>query len=317
MLTEGLQASQSPARLILSGRNLSKIQECIDALKKHFPIVDYRPLKLNLSSQKDVRAAAAELLSWTDVPTIDIVVNNAGIMNLPERTINEDGIEMTFATNHIGHFLFTSLIMPKILTAAATNAKGATRIVNVSSLSPTWTTMRWSDMNFDTINKNLPQAEQPSYDMLRTWGTPDPENVAYAPIEAYNQSKVANVLFSIGANARLYEEYGILSLAVHPGVIVTELGRNASQETRNAIQKMMEGGRFTLKSLGAGAATTLVAALDPKLGKGEAKNGKRNYGVYLGDCQISEKATEGAESSEEAEKLWARSEELVGEKFAW
>jgi NAD(P)-dependent dehydrogenase (short-subunit alcohol dehydrogenase family) len=59
-----------------------------------------------------VRVGAAEILSWVDVPTVDILVNNAGVMLVPERTLTEDGVEMHFATNHIGHFLFTCLIMP-------------------------------------------------------------------------------------------------------------------------------------------------------------------------------------------------------------
>lgn len=123
--------------------------------------MDYRALKLDLSTQRTVRSAAAELLSWTDIPAINIVINNAGIAFLLERTLNEDGIEMTFATNHIGHFLFTCLIMPKLLKAAEGNPKGETRVVNVTSLSPTKAHMRWSDINFEKRNRDLPIEEQP------------------------------------------------------------------------------------------------------------------------------------------------------------
>lgn len=157
---------------------MSKLEESIDALKVNYPNTDYRPVILDLSSQKAVRKAAADVLSWQDVPSIDIVVNSAGIMNLPERTMNEDGIEMTFASNHIGHFLFTSLIMPKILEAAKKNPKGVTRIVNVSSLSPAWGCMRWSDLSFEKINNALPEAEQPDYKVMRMFGAEDPENKA-------------------------------------------------------------------------------------------------------------------------------------------
>ena len=279
--------------------------------------MDYRPLKLNLSSQKDVHTAAAEVLGWADVPAIDIILNSAGIMNLPERTLSEDGIEMQFATNHIGHWLFACLVMPKLLKAADKNPKGATRIVNVSSGSPTMATTRWSDMNFETISKDLPEAEKPNFDMLRMWGIKDPENKAYLPLEGYNQSKIANVLFSIGANKRLYEKHGILSLTVHPGVIRTELGRNAPPEMMEAIQGFLKSGTFPLKTLGAGASTSLVAALDPKLGNPETKDGKENYGVFLADCQITDKAKPQAVSSSEAERMWTLSEDLTHEKFAW
>jgi NAD(P)-dependent dehydrogenase (short-subunit alcohol dehydrogenase family) len=118
---------------------LSKLQESIDALKEKFPSVDYRALEINLSSQKSVRAAAAELLSWSDVPAIDILVDSAGVMNIPERTLSEDGIEIHFATNYIGHYLFAYLIMPKLIEASRKTRKGETRMVNVSSLSPQWT----------------------------------------------------------------------------------------------------------------------------------------------------------------------------------
>lgn len=313
-----IQASQSPAHVILAGRNPSKLQECIDAMKAQFPNVDYLSLQINLSSQKSIRSAAAELLSWSDVPAVDILVNSAGVMLLPERTLNEDGIEMHFGINHIGHFLFTCLIMPKLIKAAQGSPKGATRVVNVTSGSPTVApSIRWSDTNFEKMNKDLPGAEQPNYNILKMWGYTDPESMSYVPLEGYNQSKIANVLFGIGANQRLYEKYGILSVAVHPGVIKTELGRNAGPETAETVKALAEKRVFTYKSLGAGSSTSLVAALDPKLGVGETRDGKENYGAFLMDCQISHKTQPLAVSSREAEKLWERSEELVGEKFAW
>ncbi|KAI3327179.1 NAD(P)-binding protein [Xylariaceae sp. AK1471] len=311
-------ASQSPAHLIIAGRTPSKVEKCIDLLKAQFPSVDYRPLQIDLSSQKSVRAAAAELLSWTDVPTIDIIINSAGIMGIPERTLSEDGIELHFATNHIGHWLLTCSLMPKLIKAASENPnKGATRVINVSSRSPEVSGIRWSDINFDTPNKDLPEAEQPNYKFLEGWGYTDVRNRSYIGVEGYSQSKVANVLFGIGANRRLYEKYGILTLAVHPGVIPTELSRSFPAEVLEAVQKMHESGIYAYKTLGAGASTSLVAALDPKLGPGETKDGKENYGAYLSDCQITDKAQPGAVSSAEAEKLWKLSEELVKEKFEW
>jgi NAD(P)-dependent dehydrogenase (short-subunit alcohol dehydrogenase family) len=179
--------------------------------------------------------------------------------------------------------------------------------------------MRWSDINFEKINKTLPAAEQPSYDIHRTWGAVDPEEKSYLPLEGYNQSKVANVLFGIAANKRLYEKYGILSLALHPGIIQTELSRYAAPETIKAIGEFLKSGKVYRKTLGAGAATTIVAATDPGLGmpESEGKDGKENWGAYLIDCQISGLADARAVSSVEAEKLWKLSEELVKEKFAW
>ncbi|KAF2876647.1 hypothetical protein BDV95DRAFT_482811 [Massariosphaeria phaeospora] len=306
-------ASQAPAHLVLAGRNLAKVQECIDALKADYPNVDYRALKLDLSSQKTVRAAASEILAWSDIVAIDIVVNSAGVMGIPERTLNEDGIEMHFGTNHIGHWLFSNLIMPKLITAASKNPKGATRIINVSSMSPLAAGIRWSDINFDKKNKDLPEIERPNKEWMTMWGYTDTNEASYIPLEGYNQSKVANVHFSVGVNTKLYEKYGIASLALHPGVIPTELGRNFPEKQLEAIKKMP----ITYKTLGAGSSTTLVAALDPKLGEGvgETRN-ESQYGAFLLDCQITEVPAR-AGSSKEAERLWELSEELVKETFRW
>lgn len=236
---------------------------------------------------------------------------------LPERTLNEDGIEMHFATNHIGHFLFTCLIMPKLLKAAETNPKGATRVVNVSAGSPYWAYMRWSDPNFEKKNKDLPAEEQPNFATHKEWGTPDIEERSYVPLEAYNQSKVANLLFSIGATRRLYEKHGILCLTVHPGWIKTELQRAATSDWKSSVESLIMKTGVQYKTLGAGSSTSLVAALDPKLGKIENKDGKENVGIFLEHCQVTDKAHPRACSSEEADKLWTASERLVREKFSW
>ncbi|KAK6222022.1 hypothetical protein LQW54_001245 [Pestalotiopsis sp. IQ-011] len=311
-------ASQSPAHLIIASRTPSKIQECIDALKQDYPDVDYRLLEIDLSKQKSVRAAAAEALSWDDIPIIDIVIFNGGTMGVQERTLTEDGIEMHLATNHIGHFLLANLIMPKVIKAAEANpVKGAARIINVSSGSPRHSVMRWSDLRFETKSKDLPESERPDYGFHRMTGCADPENHAYIPWEGYNQSKVANLLFGIGLTRRVFERYGVLSLAVHPGVISTELGRHLPPEAFEVIGKMEKAGLISRKNLAAGSSTSLVAALDPKLGKSEDRGDKENWGAMLSDCQIWDEIRPLAISSSEAEKLWKVSEELVGEKFEY
>ncbi|WZH42936.1 double substrate-specificity short chain dehydrogenase reductase 2 [Fusarium acuminatum] len=313
-------STQSPACIILAGRSPSKAQESMDELKAEFPNVDYRFLEVDLSSQESVRKAADVALSWSDIPAIDLVINSAGVMGLQERTLSKDGIEMHLATNHVGHWLLTCLIMPKLVKAAQGKPKGSVRIVNVTSGSPRLASMRWSDMNFDKTNKDLPEDEQPNYEFLKLWGYNNTEEVAYIPLDGYNRSKVANVLFSIGVNKRLFAEHGILSLSVHPGVIMeTELKRNFVQETLDAVAKLGAGGFYKPKTLGAGASTSLTAALDPKLavGVGETHEGSENYGVFLADCQVFDKALPLAVSSSEAEKLWEFSEKVTGQEFSW
>ena len=201
---------------MIAGRNPSKIQDCIDVLKADYPNVEYRALKLDLGDKDSIRAAAKEVLSWPGV--VDILVNSAGIMGINERTLTSDGIEIHFATNHIGHFLFTNLIMPKLIKAAEGKPKGSARVVNVSSGSPMMSGLRWSDMTFNKKNQDLPKEEQPAYEWFKVWGYSDMEDQAYIPLDGYNRSKVANVLFGIGANKRLFEKHGVFMTAVHPGV---------------------------------------------------------------------------------------------------
>ncbi|KAB5533636.1 putative short-chain dehydrogenase [Coniochaeta sp. 2T2.1] len=313
-------ASQSPANLILAGRSLPRLQESIAALTTSYPSVNYHPLVVDLSSQSSVRAAASTVLSWDNVPHIHYQINSAGVMLLPERTLSRDGLEMHFATNHLGHFLLTCLLLPKLIAAArASPSPGSVRVVNVTSGSPTQTSaIRCSDVNFNKTNIDLPADEQPNYHVLKAWGVKEPEEKSYAGLEGYNQSKVANVLFSVGLTRSVFARYGILSLAVHPGVIQTELGRNIDGETRAALDELFKDGVYKMKSLGAGAATSLVAALDPGLAEGEVggeREGKENYGVYLADCQVCDKALPGATSGQRAERLWVMSEGFVGEKF--
>lgn len=226
---------------------------------------------------------------------------------------------MHFATNHIGHWLLTNLIMPKLLAAAKDQPRGTVRIVNVSSASPQVSSMRWSDMTFERRNKDLPETEQPNYSWFEAWGYRNVQEQEYNPLDGYNRSKVANLLFAVGANDRLFEKHGILSLAVHPGVIMTELGRQFPPDTLEAISKMLKDGMFTLKPFAAGGSTTLVAAVDPKLanGVGQTKDGSENWGTYLDDCQISGKACPSAISSHEADRLWELSQKLTGEQFMW
>jgi NAD(P)-dependent dehydrogenase (short-subunit alcohol dehydrogenase family) len=270
-----------------------------------------------------VRKAAAEVLSWAEMSTIDIMVNSAGVMLVPECTFTQQGIELHFATNHVGHFLFSCLLMPKLIKAAeSAGSKGATRIINVTSDTPTMArSLRWSDMTFEKLNRDLPEVEQPPYQLLELWGFENAQDQAYVPLDAYSRSKIANLLFGIGLNHRVFDKYGILSMAVHPGVVMTELGRHITPEIQASLSKVAAGGAwtFTFKTLGAGAATSLVAALDPKLaeGAGQTREGSKNWGAFLMDCQVSDKAQPLTVSNEEAERLWKLSEELVGQKFAW
>jgi NAD(P)-dependent dehydrogenase (short-subunit alcohol dehydrogenase family) len=156
----------APKTLVLASRTPAKVHEVIDELQAKYQEVTYIAVPLDLSSPESCRQAASSLLSNPDIKQIDLLFNNAAVMNVPERELSADGIEIQFATNHLGHFLFTNLVMPKILAAAKVNPKGATRIVNVSSLATAYGPIRFSDINFDQPFDALPPAEQPNYEAI-------------------------------------------------------------------------------------------------------------------------------------------------------
>lgn len=224
--------------------------------------------------------------------------------------LTPDGIESQLAANYLGHFLLTNLLMPKILTAAANPSssiqgqgeatKTQTRIVNVSSVAnraaPPPHGIRFFDPNY----------------------TQNPQE--YTPVSAYGQSKTAAILFTIALNKRFANlGVNIRSWSLNPGSIVTSLGQYMTPQIRqNALKDVF--GEDTVefperKTLQQGCATTLRAALDPSLGLEEEDDG-----VYLNDCQITKDPYWVAGWSldkDSAEKLWAVSEELVGEKFSF
>lgn len=311
-------ASQSPRCLILAGRSKAKVQECVDSLHEQHPDIDIRPLLVDLASIKSVKSAASEVLGWSDVPAIHIVINNAGIMRHGEKfdgdmPRSEDGIEQMFATNHIGHFLLTNLIMPKIIVAAKDAPASSVRIVQLSSSGTYVSPLRTSDIAWETPTSQIPEKEQPNFAMMKGAGMDVDENVAYIPTAAYGQSKTCNILFAVGLNDRLFQRYGILSLAVNPGEVKSELGRNTDPEwLKRAVKAREDRGLMFWKNLEQGASTTLVTATDPKL----TLPGSDGKGYYLSDCQIAP-APGYATDHADAEKLWEISEGLTGEKFSF
>lgn len=305
-------ASQAPRRLILAGRSPAKVQECIDSLRPQYPEIDYRLLQVDLSAQESVRKAASTVLGWNDVPTIDLVVNNAGVMNIPERQLSPEGIEMHLATNHVGHFLLTNLILPKLIAAAKGAPKGSIRIINVSSLATYLSALRASDMNFSKPSSELPEKEKPNAAFLQGGGLAADEHLSYIPMAAYGHSKTCNILFSVGLNERLYEKHGILSLSLHPGEVRSELSRTTDQDWLEKAMKSREAHGYFWKTPSQAASTVLVAALDPKL----ERPGSDGHGYWLNDCRIG-KAPAYAVDEIDASKLWELSEGFVGEKFAW
>ncbi|KAK6351926.1 hypothetical protein TWF718_005071 [Orbilia javanica] len=296
-------ASQSPNLITVTGRSSTKLNESIAQAKAAFPEANIRPLIMDLSSIESVRKAAAEFNATPE--NLDILINNAGVMTIPTRTLSVDGVEMQFATNHVGHYLFTCLVMPKLIAAAKNSPKGATRIINVSSIAHLLNPIRFSDHNWE--GREVPEEEKGDAEMHLYFQETDVSFTKYTPMGAYGQSKTANVLFSVELTRRLYEKYGILSLSLHPGAINSNLGRHMTSEQVEFWSEQMASMFF--KSIEQGTSTSLVAALDPKLNDWE-----KSVGYYLADCQFT-KVNPWAVNEEFGKRLWALSEEIVGEKF--
>ena len=243
--------------------------------------------QLDLASLESVRACADALLA--DGRPFDAVIANAGVMRTPFGHTT-DGFETQFGTNHLGHFVLANRIASLI-------APGR-RLVNVASSGH-----RYSDVDLDD---------------------PNFERTPYDPMIAYGRSKTANVLFAVEFDRR-HKARGVRATALHPGGIMTELGRHLQPGELEATvarinAQLAAEGRppFQFKTIPQGATTSVWAAF--------VAPAEEVGGHYCEDSQVSQ-ITEGlispvspgvrpyALNPEHAKALWARSEELVGERF--
>ncbi|KAG6521531.1 short-chain dehydrogenase TIC 32 B, chloroplastic-like [Zingiber officinale] len=259
------------AHVIIGARNTEAAESVKQSILQNTPSARIDTIHLELSSQKSVRDFSDRFLSM-NLP-LNILINNAGVMYCPFK-LSEDGIEMQFATNHIGHFLLTNLLLPKIKsTAEKTGIEG--RIVNLSSAAHL-TTYR-GGIRFNKIN----------------------DKAAYNDKLAYGQSKLANILHANELARRLKEEgVNVTANSVHPGLIKTNLGRHAT-----IFVAVLRATTCVLwKSIPQGAATTCYVALHPSV--------KGISGKYFADCNI-EKTTANGRNETLARKLWEYSETLI------
>lgn len=178
-------------------------------IRNAYPDVHIAIVSLDLMSQDSVRAAATEISSLTD--RLDLIINNAGFMT-QKRTTTKEGIEGQFGANHIGHFLLTNLLAPKLLAAAEKGPAGATRVVNLTSLGHRISPVRFSDYNL--TGKDVPNDEKNPGPLPPMFQENAPDG--YNGWIAYGQAKTANILFSVGLNEKLKSK-GVQSYAVHPG----------------------------------------------------------------------------------------------------
>ncbi|KAL3029252.1 hypothetical protein AAZX31_03G153300 [Glycine max] len=228
-------------------------------------------MKLDLCSVNSIRSFVDNFIAL-DLP-LNILINNAGVMFCPFK-LSEDGIEMQFATNHIGHFHLSNLLLDKMKqTAKATGIEG--RIINLSSIAHNYTYRK--GIRFNKIN----------------------ERKGYGNKKAYGQSKLANILHTNELSRRLQEEgVNITANSVHPGVIMTPLMRHSSY-----LMHFLKVFTFYIwKNVPQGAATTCYVALHPSV--------KGVTGKYFVDCNQC-KPSSHAKNKQLAKKLWDFSNDLI------
>ncbi|XP_040899568.1 retinol dehydrogenase 12 isoform X2 [Toxotes jaculatrix] len=178
------------ARVVMACRDLTRAERAAEEIRRTTGNGNVVIRHLDLASVYSVRQFAKDFLDSED--RLDILINNAGVMMCP-KWLTEDGFETQLAVNHLGHFLLTNLLLPKLKSSAPS------RVVNVSSIAHQGGRIDFDDLFF---------SRKP-----------------YSPLESYRQSKLANVLFSRELARRLRGS-GVSSFCLHPGVIRTELGRH-------------------------------------------------------------------------------------------
>lgn len=237
----GLETARALARagatVVMASRNAEKAGDARAAIETQVPDAQLHDVSLDLGSQASVRHAAESILVQHE--RVDVLVNNAGLMAVPERQTH-DGFEMQLGVNHLGHFALTRLLLPALLRA------NASRVVTVTSFA-----------------HHFGRAIDPGNPFLH--GT-------YEPWKAYNQSKLANFHFGIGLH-RLFEAAGVgaASLIAHPGMSNTEL-QATSVEAAGADWSHRFWHAMAIRtgmSPSQGALSQLRAASDPRARSGE------------------------------------------------
>jgi NAD(P)-dependent dehydrogenase (short-subunit alcohol dehydrogenase family) len=274
-----LALSRAGADVLVTGRNAEKGRVAIEQIKRAVPSAKVRFAMLDLASLASIRAFAASMLA--NGRPLDLLINNAGVMDLPTRRLTEDGFELQFGTNHLSHFALTALLLPLLRKAQAP------RVVNVSSLAH-----RGGKIDFSNL-----QAER----KYNSWA-------------AYQQSKLANLLFTFELQRRSDAYgWGLMSNAAHPGYARTELIPNGpgTGGLKGIGVKVL--GSFMSHSAAAGALPTLFAATSPEA----APNGYYGpNGFYeLKGPVAPAKVFPQAKDEAVARKLWEISEQLTGVKW--
>ncbi|XP_068579050.1 retinol dehydrogenase 11-like [Cebidichthys violaceus] len=216
------------ARVLLACRDMDRANKAAEEVKKRSGNDNVIVKKLDLASLQSVRQLAKDVLASEE--RLDILINNAGVMSCPKWQ-TEDGFEMQFGVNHLGHFLLTNCLLDLLKKSASS------RIVTVSSLAH-----QRGQIYFDDIHQEKD----------------------YRPWKSYAQSKLANVLFTRELANKL-QGTGVTTYSLHPGVIRTELGRHFWPTMPLWKRVVYTPLMFFIKSPTEGAQTTIYCAVEESL----------------------------------------------------
>ncbi|MFC1401634.1 MULTISPECIES: oxidoreductase [Streptacidiphilus] len=273
--------AQRGAVVVLACRNPERAADARARIEFGAPSAQVSTLELDLASLASIRSAAERLRA--DLPRIDLLINNAGGVR-PSHDVTEDGFELTLATNHLGPFAFTGLLLDQLL------ATPGSRIVTVSSIGH-----RRGTIDFDDLDLQH----------------------GYRFQTAYFQAKLANLMFTYELQRRLAASgAGTIAVAAHPGNARTEFGRDMSVVARTVMHPRMR--LFTswlLQSPQMGALSTLRAATDPDVEGGDyyGPPGRAQFTGYPTRVQSSPRSYD----TEAQQRLWQESERLTGVRYAF
>ncbi|MGP2436074.1 SDR family oxidoreductase [Streptomyces sp. JW3] len=272
------------AEVILPVRNPRKGEAALAKIREQAPGADVSTRPLDLSALTTVAALGKTLLD-EDRP-LHLLINNAGVMTPPDRQTTEDGFELQFGTNHLGHFALVAHLLP-LLRA------GRARVTSQVSVAASRGAINWSDLNWER-----------SYDGMK----------------AYRQSKIAFGLFALELNRRAAAgNWGLTSNLSHPGVAPTnllaarpEVGRDKDTLGVRAIRAASKRG-ILVGTVESAKLPALYAATSPDAGPG-AFYGPKGPG-NLGGPPAEQKLYTPLRDAEEAQRVWQVSEELTGVSF--
>jgi NAD(P)-dependent dehydrogenase (short-subunit alcohol dehydrogenase family) len=280
-----LELARKGAEIILPARSLDKANDAIARIRRQVPESKITPAVLDLASLASVRAFAAFVGEKFPGQSLDLLINNAGVMAVPRRELTVDGYERQFATNYLGPFLLTALIFPRL------KPKQGTRIVTVASGAA-----NLAKIDFDNL-----QSER-----------------VYKPMfGAYSQSKLADLIFQLELQRRLTASGSpILSTGAHPGFAITNIQTSGPAGEYPMILRIAELILRPLASQDAahGALPTLFAATSPEVTPG-GYYGPDRFQELKGN-PVPAKIAPAAKDESLAKRLWMETERLTGVRFA-